>query len=237
MNHDIEKVLTSFNLIKSFYKEQQDEELMKLIDKLYDKTSAKYTEKSSKREVQVNGKKKIANENEKSNFVLPVELRVDTESYALFCDGACRGNPGPGAYGIVAQNQKGEILFEASGIDYKTTNNKMELLGAIICLENLSNLFLENELNQSFVSAMIYLYTDSRYVVDGMNSWVSSWKKRGWKKADNTPPENLELWQKLDELAKKFKLLQFIWVKGHNGHPQNEYCDYLANIALNENGF
>ncbi len=235
MDQNIEKVLTSFKTIKSFYKEQQDDELMKLVEKLYDKTSAKYT--GTKSEVKAASKKRVTNENEKSNFVLPVELRVDTESYALFCDGACRGNPGPGSYGVIAQNQKGEILFESSGIDFKTTNNKMELQGAIVCLESLNTLFLENDQTQSFVSAMIYLYTDSRYVVDGMNSWINNWKKRGWKKADNTPPENLELWQRLDELSRKFKLLQIMWVKGHNGHPQNEYCDYLANLALNENGF
>ena len=83
----------------------------------------------------------------------------------------------------------------------------------------------------------VFLYSDSKYVVDGIQKWVPGWKRRGWKKADNKAPENLDLWQELDVLVSKFDELQFKWVKGHSGHPQNEFCDQLANKSLDESGF
>ena len=162
-------------------------------------------------------------------FPLPKEIEGQGD-VAIFSDGACRGNPGPGSWGIMGQNSKGEVLFEASGIDVPTTNNRMELLGAIESLKRIEDLY-------DLSSTNVFLYSDSKYVVDGINQWVPGWKKRGWKKADKKTPENVELWQELDNLTAKFPSLKYLWVKGHAGHPQNERCDFLANQALDEAGF
>jgi len=165
---------------------------------------------------------------ESIGFDLPREVVGKSNAYALFTDGACRGNPGPGSYAFMIQAPDGKIFEEDSGVSQHTTNNKMELSAVIEGLKVLSNQ----------VSPMheIYVYTDSKYVADGMKSWIHSWKKRGWKKADNKTPENIELWQKLDELSHVCHV-QFLWVKAHAGHPQNEYVDKMANIVLDENGF
>ena len=85
--------------------------------------------------------------------------------------------------------------------------------------------------------ATVYLYSDSKYVVDGMKSWVKGWKARGWKKADKKAPENVELWKELDTVAAGFWQIEYHWVKGHSGHPQNERCDQIANMALDDSGF
>lgn len=154
--------------------------------------------------------------------------KIGPKDIALYSDGACRGNPGPGSWAFVAQNCVGDILQKASGVSELTTNNKMELQGAI---EGLS--FLE-EHAQKFDK--VFFYTDSRYVVDGITSWVKGWKARGWKKADKKEPENLEQWKRLDELYAQYDV-KFIWVKGHAGHPQNELCDRMANEALDVQGF
>lgn len=164
----------------------------------------------------------------KENFQIPREVKAAQTNYALFTDGACRGNPGPGAWAYLIQDHNGKIIKEGAGVNSQTTNNKMEL-GAII-----EGLKILNKITTPMHS--IYVYTDSKYVVDGMNSWVSGWKKRGWKKADKKEPENIDLWQKLDQLATESKI-HFHWVKGHAGHPQNEYVDQLANTALDENGY
>jgi len=168
-----------------------------------------------------------------SQFPLPVEMNNGKESYALFSDGACRGNPGPGSWGMMAQDVTGKLIFHSSGVDTHTTNNRMELEGAIQALDFLIQYFSDNDLGDN---ANVYLYSDSKYVVDGMMKWVAGWKKRGWKKADNKKPENVELWMRLDELSLQFDHLKYIWVKGHAGHPQNEYCDQLANQALDDLG-
>jgi ribonuclease HI len=168
------------------------------------------------------------------DFPLPNDMDRSPTSFAVFSDGACRGNPGPGAWGSVAQDCTGEVLFEASGVDLQTTNNRMELEGAIQGLKTLMNHCEQSKSPIDDVS--IYLYSDSKYVVDGMNKWVTSWKKRGWKKADKKDPENLEQWKTLDELSQGFYKVYFRWVKGHSGHPQNEKCDELANLALDESG-
>ena len=170
----------------------------------------------------------------RGSFLLPDDMAKEPLSYALFSDGACRGNPGPGAWGAIGQDSQGELFFEASGVDYRTTNNKMELEGAIQALEALQKECEENKTPSGEVKA--YLYSDSKYVVDGMNQWVVNWKKRGWKKADKKEPENVDRWKKLDELASEFYKVHFRWVKGHDGHPQNERCDELANVALDEAG-
>ncbi len=168
------------------------------------------------------------NEVSGGDFVLSDELKKGYE-YLAFSDGACRGNPGPGAWGSLVQKNDESIVFEGSGVETNTTNNRMELQGAIECLK-----FLEA---QGKEKAFILLFSDSKYVVDGLSQWVKGWKARGWKKADKKVPENVELWQELDSLSEKFSNIKLRWVKGHSGHPQNEYCDQLANKALDEAGF
>tara|TARA_R110000868_G_scaffold248282_17_gene504720 strand:- start:517 stop:1161 length:645 start_codon:yes stop_codon:yes gene_type:complete len=165
---------------------------------------------------------------------LPAELSGMENSFALFSDGACRGNPGPGSFGMLAQNNTGEVIFEGSGVDNPTTNNRMELEGAIVALENLVEYLKENPPSSK---PHVWLFSDSKYVVEGVEKWVAGWKARGWKKADKKEPENVDLWKRLDETTKLFTNLKFKWVKGHAGHPQNERCDQLANIALDEAGF
>lgn len=151
----------------------------------------------------------------------PAELIGKMFGHAIYSDGGCRGNPGPGAWACFIQNIQGDIVFEMSGGDELTTNNKMELTGAIKGLEAAKDLGLAQE--------DLVLVTDSQYVVKGIKEWIKSWKARGWKKADKKPPENLEHWQELDLLVQQSPLLDVQWVKGHSGHPQNEYCDELLN--------
>tara|TARA_B100001971_G_C18268008_1_gene596104 strand:- start:38128 stop:38748 length:621 start_codon:yes stop_codon:yes gene_type:complete len=161
-----------------------------------------------------------------SELSLPSEIK-NQEDLALFSDGACRGNPGPGAWAYIVQDISGEVIAKDQDVAAKTTNNRMELAGAIEALK-----FLKD----SKKSGTFYLYTDSRYVVDGIEKWVAGWKARGWKKADKKEPENLELWKLLDQLNNELKV-NFKWVKGHAGHPQNELCDQMANEALDEAGY
>lgn len=162
------------------------------------------------------------------HFPLPKEVK-QRKAMALFSDGACRGNPGPGAWGVLGQTPDEKIAFEKSQMEFETTNNQMELMGAIEGLEELIKLGQEGE--------EVFLYSDSKYVVNGITQWVWGWKKRGWKKSDKKTPENLSLWQKLDELRLRFPKIHFRWIKGHAGHPQNEYVDQLANNALDRAGY
>lgn len=170
-----------------------------------------------------------------SSFVLPDEMKEQASAYAIFADGACRGNPGPGAWATMIQDAKGEILLKSSGVDMPTTNNKMELEGVIRGLKGLIEKWVEE--GHSDHESPVFIYSDSKYVVEGMSSWVPGWKSRGWKKADGKEPENLILWQELDDLSRRFDRIRFIWVKGHAGHPQNEMCDRMCNLALDEAGF
>ena len=158
----------------------------------------------------------------------PLEISHLDGAIALFSDGACRGNPGPGAWAYVVQNKQGSILSQKAGGEKLTTNNRMELMGAIEAL-----MVLQSQLMKSYDS--YFLYTDSKYVVDGLNQWVPQWKSRGWKKADNKIPENIDLWQKLDDLFHQIPGVKINWVKGHAGHPQNEFCDQLCNQFLDSN--
>ena len=169
-------------------------------------------------------------QNSSEHFVLPTEVAA-AGGLALFSDGACRGNPGPGAWGVIGQVADGELIFENSGVDILTTNNRMELLGAIEALKA-----GEEYCRQQKKKTPVWLYSDSRYTVDGMNSWVAGWKRRHWRKADKKVPDNVELWQELDRRRGMFEKLSFVWVKGHDGHPQNEYCDRIANHALDDAG-
>jgi ribonuclease HI len=168
-----------------------------------------------------------------SPLPVPIELSGSPESLAIFTDGGCRGNPGPGAYAFVAQNIQGEILAQAVEFESHTTNNKMELQGPIRGLTDIKQILEAQGLSPK--SQKIKVMTDSKYVVDGMKSWVLGWKNRGWKKADNKAPENLELWKTLDFLAGEFSQIEWVWVKGHSGHPQNEFCDQLVNELMDEN--
>ncbi len=165
-----------------------------------------------------------------SDFPLPEELKDLSQGLAIFSDGACRGNPGPGAWGVLIQNTKKEIILKSSGVEFQTTNNRMELQGVIQGLMEIDS--MEFDLYKP-----VFVFSDSKYVIDGMKSWVSGWKARGWKKADGKSPENIDQWKQLDELSSKFSSLHFVWVKGHAGHPQNEYCDQMCNQALNDSGF
>ncbi|MBR5527563.1 MAG: ribonuclease HI [Clostridia bacterium] len=132
----------------------------------------------------------------------------------VYTDGACRGNPGRGGWGAILE-YKGKRR-EMSGGERETTNNRMELTAVI---EALSALKEPCEVN---------LYSDSKYVIDGLSKgWAKSWKKNGWKKSDKSPALNPELWEKLLMLADYHKL-NYNWIKGHDGHPENERCDTLA---------
>ena len=135
----------------------------------------------------------------------------------IYTDGACSGNPGPGGWGVLIQLDDKNI--ELSGGDNETTNNRMELMAAIIALE---------EINKDY---KINLYTDSNYVKDGITSWISNWKKNSWKTANKKDVKNKDLWIRLDA-AIKGKDISWIWVKGHAGNAGNEQADYLARSAL-----
>lgn len=132
----------------------------------------------------------------------------------LYTDGACRGNPGPGGWGFVMCHLKsGKELRESGGLP-ETTNNQMELTAVI---EGLSRLKRPTK---------VEVVSDSTYVLNGLSSWMESWKKRGWRRKEG-PVKNVEMWKKLDEF-KQIHQLRFTWIKGHNGHPENEECDRLA---------
>lgn len=173
-------------------------------------------------------------EKTKHDEILPAPLEITDEpaTIALYSDGGCRGNPGPGAFAFVVQDHGGLVLAE--GVEYEslTTNNKMELSGPIKGLAELLDVLPAR--GKDPLLTKIKVITDSKYVVDGMKSWVAGWKARGWKKADNKAPENLDLWQELDQLRYKFMEVEWMWVRGHDGHPQNEYCDRKANEVMDD---
>lgn len=132
----------------------------------------------------------------------------------IYTDGACSGNPGAGGWGALLRY--GNIEKELSGGEVNTTNNRMELTAVIEALKALKK------------PCNIVLYTDSRYVMDGVNEWLPNWKLNGWRTANKkTPVKNIDLWQSLESLIEKHKI-KWIWVKGHNGHPENERVDKLA---------
>jgi len=135
----------------------------------------------------------------------------------IFTDGACSGNPGPGGWGAILR--AGDHEKELSGGERTTTNNRMEMTAAIRALEALKQ------------PSVITLYTDSRYVMDGVTKWIINWKKNGWKTADKKPVKNEDLWRALDAAAAPHKIT-WRWVKGHAGHPENERVDALARAAI-----
>jgi ribonuclease HI len=135
----------------------------------------------------------------------------------IYTDGACSGNPGPGGWGAILRF-KG-VEKEMSGGDPETTNNRMEMMAAISALEALKR------------PCVINIYTDSSYVRDGITKWIFGWQKRGWKTADKKPVKNVELWQRLLKALEPHQV-EWHWVKGHAGHPENERCDELARQAV-----
>ena len=137
----------------------------------------------------------------------------------IYTDGACRGNPGPGGWGVVLRFKGREKTLY--GGESHTTNNRMELMAAIAGLEALKR------------SSRVALTTDSQYVKRGITEWLTDWKRRGWKTADRKPVKNVDLWQRLDEAVGKHQV-RWHWVRGHTGHVDNERADALANQAIDE---
>ena len=135
----------------------------------------------------------------------------------IYTDGACSGNPGPGGWGAILTY--GDKRKEISGGEAETTNNRMELMAAISALEALKR------------SSRVELHTDSAYLKDGITKWIHGWKRNGWRTADKKPVKNAELWQQLDEARSRHDV-EWHWVKGHAGHPQNERADELARGGL-----
>ncbi|GFO69157.1 ribonuclease H [Geomonas limicola] len=135
----------------------------------------------------------------------------------IFCDGACSGNPGVGGYGSILRC--GDKVKEISGADGATTNNRMEMSAAIAGLEALNR------------PCEVVVTTDSQYLVKGMTEWLSGWQKRGWVNSKKEPVVNRDLWERLVALTKVHKV-RWVWVRGHNGHPENERCDELARAAI-----
>lgn len=137
----------------------------------------------------------------------------------IYTDGACRGNPGPGGWGALLRFKgKEKSLYGAEPL---TTNNRMELTAAIMALEELKR------------GCKVRLTTDSQYVMKGITEWLANWRRRGWKTADKKPVKNADLWQRLDEAARRHEV-EWAWVRGHNGHTENELADQLANRAIDE---
>jgi len=140
-----------------------------------------------------------------------MKKRVD-----IYTDGACSGNPGPGGWGAVLRY--GTTEKEISGGEPATTNNRMEMTAVIEGLRSVK------------AHCIVHVHTDSKYVMQGMQEWLPGWKARGWKTADKKPVKNVDLWQSLEEQCARHEL-HWHWVKGHNGHPENERADALAVAA------
>ncbi|MGH8677180.1 MAG: ribonuclease HI [Burkholderiales bacterium] len=137
----------------------------------------------------------------------------------VFTDGACKGNPGPGGWGVLMRwNGHEKSLF---GGEPLTTNNRMELRAVIEALAALKR------------RSRVRLHTDSQYVHNGISSWIHDWKRRGWKTVDKQPVKNVDLWQHLERLAQKHDV-EWVWVRGHSGHDGNERADQLANQGVAE---
>jgi len=142
-----------------------------------------------------------------------------TATIEIFTDGACRGNPGPGGWGVLLIS--GNRRKTMCGGEHETTNNRMELTAAIEALNALNG------------PRKVLLHTDSKYVMDGIMSWMDGWKRRGWKTADKKPVKNQDLWLALEEAAGRHEI-NWNWVKGHAGVPGNEEADALANRGIDE---
>ncbi len=146
-------------------------------------------------------------------------MAQDDAIVEIYTDGACRGNPGPGGWGALLRCRGKER--ELSGAEPNTTNNRMELMAAIVALETLKR------------PCRVVLSTDSLYLKQGVTEWLPNWIKRNWKTAAGKPIKNLDLWQRLCEAMARHQI-QWEWVRGHSGHPENERADRLANRAIDE---
>ena len=140
-----------------------------------------------------------------------------TNVVEIFTDGACSGNPGPGGYGSLLRY--GEVTKEISGCERQTTNNRMEMMAVIEALRRLKR------------PCKIIVTTDSQYVMKGMTLWIHGWIKKNWKNSQKKPVLNKDLWEEMLQLSQPHEI-QWKWVKGHRGHPENERCDALAREAL-----
>ena len=148
---------------------------------------------------------------------IPDAMERERPAVEIFTDGACRGNPGPGGWGAILRYRDTEK--ELAGGEAQTTNNRMEMMAAIAALESLKR------------PCRVKLYTDSQYLRDGIMQWLRGWKARGWRTADKKPVKNIDLWQRLDAAAAPHQM-EWIWVRGHAGHPENERADVLARAAV-----
>jgi ribonuclease HI len=147
-------------------------------------------------------------------------IAADTlPTVALFADGACSGNPGPGGWGAILVSTAGGKRLEISGADLDTTNNRMEMMGVVEGLRRLK------------VKSRVRVVTDSRYVIDGMKSWIHAWRRNGWKTSDRKPVKNRDIWELLSKLSSEHETV-FEWVGGHKGHAENERCDAMARAAI-----
>ncbi|MEX2131706.1 MAG: ribonuclease HI [Pseudohongiellaceae bacterium] len=142
-----------------------------------------------------------------------------TKRVEMYTDGACRGNPGKGGWGVLLRY--GDVEKMLYGGEPDTTNNRMELTAVIRGLQALKR------------PSMVHITSDSRYVLSGITEWMAAWKQRNWKTAGKKPVLNIELWKQLDELASRHDI-EWHWVKGHSGHPENEMADQLANQGIDE---
>ena len=142
---------------------------------------------------------------------------TDSQRVEIYTDGACRGNPGPGGWGVLLRF--GDNEKELCGGEYNTTNNRMELTAAIKGLTAIKK------------GSVVTLTTDSKYVRNGITQWITNWKNKGWKTANKQQVKNQDLWQQLDELAQNHDIT-WQWVRGHSGHRENEIADMLANRGI-----
>lgn len=142
-----------------------------------------------------------------------------TEIVTIYTDGACKGNPGPGGWGVSMRYK--DKAKEFCGGEPETTNNRMELMAAIQALECLNR------------TCAVKLHTDSKYVLQGITEWMVNWKKRGWKTAANKPVKNEDLWRRLDQAIQRHSI-EWVWVKGHSGDAGNETADSLANKGIQQ---
>jgi ribonuclease HI len=143
--------------------------------------------------------------------------KPDSGVVEIFTDGACSGNPGPGGWGAILR--RGGHEKELSGGETPSTNNRMEMTAAIMALEALKR------------PSRVALYTDSTYLKDGITKWIAGWKRKGWKTADRKPVKNIDLWQRLEAALVPHEV-EWHWVRGHNGHIENERADALARAAI-----
>ena len=138
--------------------------------------------------------------------------------YEIYTDGSCLGNPGRGGWGVVSDN------FKLSAGQPNTTNNQMEMTAILKALEECSKRDIQE----------VRIFTDSNYVKNGINVWIINWKKNGWRTSTGTPVKNKELWMAIDEVRNKLRLVEWKWVKAHNGNPKNEEVDKLARDSANK---